>query len=113
MFVELNDMLLGLMLELHAWSSSRPTHERDATAAKLDEEMLAVPNLENEQGRSLVLLPSQSLVGRRCSTVSSVASSTCFECSSAHYLFSKEKARQRLNEFVDRIKMALAALTGL
>ncbi|KIP12142.1 hypothetical protein PHLGIDRAFT_98508 [Phlebiopsis gigantea 11061_1 CR5-6] len=70
---ELSDILLELMLEFHAWSSSRPIHERDITAMAFEKEMEIILETENEQ----------------------------------------EKARRRLNEFVDRIKMALVALTGL
>ncbi|KAI0346508.1 hypothetical protein BDW22DRAFT_1352610 [Trametopsis cervina] len=70
---ELSRMIIELMLEFHAWSTSRPAHESDKMADTLEKDINAIMEKEQEQ----------------------------------------EKTRQRLNDFVNRIKMALAALTGL
>ncbi|KAI0703719.1 hypothetical protein BC835DRAFT_1262355 [Cytidiella melzeri] len=80
---KLSKMIIELMLELHAWSTSRPTQESDSTADTLEKEINGIMETEKEQGRSLSLSAS------------------------------RKKTRQRLNDFVNRIKMALAALTGL
>ncbi|KAF9816589.1 hypothetical protein IEO21_03990 [Rhodonia placenta] len=82
---KLNTMLLELMLEFHAWSTARSAHESDKTADALEKEVKAVMELEQEQGMSSSS-PSLSLV---------------------------ERTRQQLSDFVTRIKLALAALTGL
>ena len=115
MFAEMNNMLLGLMLEFHAWSTARPTHESDSTAESLEMEINKIIETENEQGRfSVLLLPPLSLVGTRRSTVMTPFTwAEKFIHSCTDTMFLKEKTRQRLNEFVDRIKMALAALTSL
>lgn len=64
-------MLLELMLEFHAWSTVRPTHETESTAKALEKEMRSIVETEDEQGRSSISLPPpNSLVGRRRSTVS-------------------------------------------
>ncbi|KAI0090337.1 hypothetical protein BDY19DRAFT_939669 [Irpex rosettiformis] len=70
---KLSKMVIELMLDFHAWSTSRPVHETETTADALEKEVNVIMEIEKEQ----------------------------------------EKTRQRLNEFVNRIKMALAALTGL
>ena len=63
-------MLLELMLEFHAWSTARPTHESDVTAGNLEKDINKIIETENEQGRFSVLLsPPLSLVGTRHSTV--------------------------------------------
>ncbi|EPS97925.1 hypothetical protein FOMPIDRAFT_1127585 [Fomitopsis schrenkii] len=85
---KLNVMLLELMLEFHAWSTARPAQESDSTADALEKEVKIVMELEKEQGTS-------SLIGRL------VFPTYC------------QKTRQRLNDFVTRIKLALAALTDL
>ncbi|KAI0760207.1 hypothetical protein C8Q74DRAFT_1294662 [Fomes fomentarius] len=70
---KLNSMLLELILDFHAWSAARPTHESERTADMLEKEVKVLMEAEKEQ----------------------------------------EKTRQRLNDFITRIKLALAALTGL
>ncbi|EKM58114.1 uncharacterized protein PHACADRAFT_89911, partial [Phanerochaete carnosa HHB-10118-sp] len=79
------DMLIELMLEFHAWSTARPVYASETTAEALEKEIHDIIETENEQGRSTVSLPPpQTIV---------------------------DKTRQRLIEFVERIKIALAALT--
>lgn len=58
-------MILDLMLNFHAWSTARPTHESDATADKLEKDINSIMETEKEQGRSLAPLAYTSLVGRR------------------------------------------------
>ncbi|KAI0366823.1 hypothetical protein BV20DRAFT_971330 [Pilatotrama ljubarskyi] len=70
---KLNTMLLELILDFHAWSAARPTHESDKTADTLEKEIKSLREAEKEQ----------------------------------------EQTRQRLNDFITRIKLALAALTAL
>ncbi|TBU25632.1 hypothetical protein BD311DRAFT_727575 [Dichomitus squalens] len=89
---KLNSMLLELIIEFHAWSSARPIHESDKMADVLEKEIKGLRNIESEQGTSFapahpsILFASPSVV---------------------------EKTRRRLYEFITRIKLALAALTGL
>ncbi|KAI0631092.1 hypothetical protein C8Q77DRAFT_1074956 [Trametes polyzona] len=93
-FIEkLNTMLLELILEFHAWSAARPMYESDKTADTLEQEVKALREAEKDQGRSLL-------------------SSTPSPCTMPAPGF-VEQTRQRLNDFITRIKLALAALTGL
>ncbi|TBU51177.1 hypothetical protein BD310DRAFT_963153 [Dichomitus squalens] len=86
---KLNSMLLELIIEFHAWSSARPMHESDQMADVLEKEIKGLRNIESEQGTS--------------------SAPIYFSIPSA----SPSKTRQRLYEFITRIKLALAALTGL
>ncbi|KZT04478.1 uncharacterized protein LAESUDRAFT_814078 [Laetiporus sulphureus 93-53] len=81
---KLNDMLLEVMLEFHAWSTARPSFESDRAADALEKEVKTVMDMEKEQG--MCRHPQSSLI---------------------------EKTRQRLSDFVTRIKLALAALTEI
>lgn len=65
---ELSGMLIELVLEFHAWSTSRPTQESDATADRLEKEINVVMELEKEQGRSSNPL-HVTLVGRPKSSI--------------------------------------------
>ncbi|EEB93278.1 hypothetical protein MPER_08089 [Moniliophthora perniciosa FA553] len=78
-----------LILETHAWSSARPKHESQMEVQKLEQGIMDVVEIEKEQGTLQLNPPSLSL--------SSVV----------------EKTREQLNEFVSRMKKALAALAGL
>ncbi|KAK0203620.1 hypothetical protein DFS33DRAFT_1383872 [Desarmillaria ectypa] len=85
---ELSAMLLDVVLETHAWASARPKHESQVAVQKFEKKISQVMEVEKEQGMSpfsLSFLPS--------------------------VIF--EQTRERLNEFVSRMKTALAALTGL
>ncbi|KAJ3556392.1 hypothetical protein NM688_g2054 [Phlebia brevispora] len=62
---KLSEMIIDLMLEFHAWSTSRPTYESDSTADKLEKEINAIMETEKEQGRSSAPPAHSSLVGRR------------------------------------------------
>ena len=102
-------MLLELMLEVHAWSTARPAHESDATADTLEKEVKVVIGLEKEQGTS-------SFIGRPVFPTSSRVHPPRLSKCGGYMLMScrrEEKTRQRLNDFVTRIKLALAALTDL
>ncbi|KAI0819412.1 hypothetical protein BC628DRAFT_1332985 [Trametes gibbosa] len=91
-FIEkLNVMLLELILEFHAWAAARPMCESDKNADTLEKEVRSLRDAEKEQGRSH---PSPSSTATPASGF-------------------VEQTRQRLNEFITRIKLALAALTGL
>ncbi|KAJ7169613.1 hypothetical protein C8R46DRAFT_1089365 [Mycena filopes] len=84
----LNEMLLDAALETHAWASARPFHETEMATEKYEKQLLKVQQQEHEQGM-LTARPPPSFLSR----------------------FS-EQTRQRLNEFVARMRSALAALTG-
>ena len=112
---ELNTMLLELIIEFHAWASVRPTHESEKMADVLEKEIKALRHAEAEQGTSPAFAPASpsrpsspgpfSVFGRRA-----------FGCAVYMRLterFGSEKTRQRLHEFITRIRLALAALTGL
>ncbi|OBZ67771.1 hypothetical protein A0H81_12477 [Grifola frondosa] len=110
---KLNVMLLELLLDFHAWSTSRPTHESDQTADTLEKDIKAVIEMEKEQGMfSPPTSVPTSLVGTRIFLAFSLLASLDLCLEDADY-FLKRKNRQRLNDFVTRIKLALAALTGL
>jgi hypothetical protein len=64
-FEELNKMIIELMLDFHAWSTSRPTQENDTTADTLEREINSIMETEKEQGRFLSSSPSCScFIGR-------------------------------------------------
>ncbi|TCD60224.1 hypothetical protein EIP91_010532 [Steccherinum ochraceum] len=83
---ELSTMLLELMLDFHAWAAARPSTEAERNAELLEKGINGLLETEKEQG----MLSISELL-----------------------LLLVEKTRQRLNDFVVRIKLALAALTGL
>ncbi|KAK0480596.1 hypothetical protein IW261DRAFT_1607218 [Armillaria novae-zelandiae] len=89
---ELSAMLLDVMLETHAWASARPKHESQVAVQKFEKKISQVMEVEKEQGASPFSL--QSLP-------------------SVIFVLFTEQTRERLNEFVGRMKTALAALTGL
>ena len=112
--IEMSEMLIELMLEFHAWSTSRPAHEGDETADKLEKEISAVMETEKEQGRS----PTSSLYTTFVGTPTfcrqrSLPTSPPLLAAVLTYLLCEERTRQRLREFVERIKVALAALADL
>ncbi|KAK0237980.1 hypothetical protein EDD85DRAFT_952154 [Armillaria nabsnona] len=85
---ELSAMLLDVVLETHAWASARPKHESQVAVQKFEKKISQVMEVEKEQGASPFSLSSLPSV-----------------------IF--EQTGERLNEFVCRMKTALAALTGL
>ncbi|KIM86754.1 hypothetical protein PILCRDRAFT_65008 [Piloderma croceum F 1598] len=91
--------LLSVILKTHAWSSSRPAHESEHEAGVLEKDINNLIAKEQEQGRSS---ESHRLRG------SSPSSSSQHSCASL-----AERTRERLRAFVERVKLALAALTGL
>ncbi|KAJ7706459.1 hypothetical protein B0H17DRAFT_1037313 [Mycena rosella] len=111
---ELNKMLLDATLEAHAWASARPFHETDLATRKFEQEILSVQEQEREQGMYLTTRPPPSflflLFGRRILPPGLFTSrfTVFLDCL---LILAPEKTRQRLNEFVTRLKSALAALT--
>ncbi|KAJ7042512.1 hypothetical protein C8F04DRAFT_1076184 [Mycena alexandri] len=81
-------MLLDAALEAHAWASARPFHETDMATEMYEKQIMQVQQQESEQGMLARPLNPPSFF------------SLVFE-----------KTRQRLNEFVARMRSALAALT--
>jgi hypothetical protein len=84
-------MLLDLVIETHAWASSRPKHESTATTQKFEKRIDDIIRVEQEQGNG------------------------CFSLSSIHLTSapSVDSTRERLNDFLNRMRTALAALSGL
>ena len=107
-------MVIELMLEFHAWSTSRPMLESDVTADRMEKEVNDIMGIEKEQGRS----PPSSLYTTFVGTPTfcrqpSLPTSLPLLAAVLTYLFCEERTRQRLREFVERIKVALAALADL
>ncbi|KDR80103.1 hypothetical protein GALMADRAFT_61822 [Galerina marginata CBS 339.88] len=88
---ELGGMLLKAILETHAWAAARPKHEAALETQKLEDQISQIMATEREQGM--------------CSPAPSTSSSF-------FRLRIVEQTRERLGEFVRRMKTALAALTG-
>ncbi|KAF8884904.1 hypothetical protein CPB84DRAFT_1655101, partial [Gymnopilus junonius] len=87
--------LLKAILETHAWAASRPKHESAVEGQKLEERIAHVMDTEREQGMCSPRPTSQS------------------SFSSSFYRFRiVEQTREKLGEFVRKMKTALAALTG-
>lgn len=61
---ELSKMMIELMIEFHAWSTSRPVHESDRTADALEKEISGIMETELEQGRSPESTSHISFIGR-------------------------------------------------
>ncbi|KDQ58435.1 hypothetical protein JAAARDRAFT_128837 [Jaapia argillacea MUCL 33604] len=61
---KLNEMLLDLMMEFHAWSTARPAQEANQAAETLEREIKAIMDLEKEQGRSSLQSSSVAFFGR-------------------------------------------------
>lgn len=57
-------MIIELMLEFNAWSTSRPTRESDFTADFLEKEVNDIMEIEKEQGRSLNSSVYGHVIGR-------------------------------------------------
>ena len=115
-------MLLELLLDFHAWSAARPAYQSDSTADSLEKEVKVLMETEREQGRypraqstsPSTSSASPSLVGRRTSKLLlTVGIKPRWTRRLIPFSVSTEKTRQRLNDFITRIKLALAALTGL
>ncbi|KAK1225094.1 hypothetical protein PQX77_011963 [Marasmius sp. AFHP31] len=110
---ELGTMLLDLILETHAWSSARPRHESQMAVQKLEQKITDVLEVEKEQGMFESSIMASSADGRRPKLLRSRSSlSECLSSKSSRSIMSTliEKTRNNLNEFVNRMKTALAAL---
>ncbi|KLO13352.1 hypothetical protein SCHPADRAFT_828187 [Schizopora paradoxa] len=88
---QLNSMLLSFVLKFHSWSTSRPAVETAAAGSKLSDDAQNIIAIEKEQGMSQF----------RPSFFGMPLPRDSFE------------SRQRLLEFISRMKDALAVLTGL
>ena len=109
-------MILELMLEFHAWSSARPIREAERAADTLEKEINGIIETEKEQGTSSTPELLSQLVGTPMSLlVHFLTLPSAYMRRHNTYLdsVSAEKTRQKLSDFVVRIKLALAALTGL
>lgn len=106
--------MIDLMLEFHAWSTSRPIQESDRTADKLEKEIKNIQETELEQGRSSGLTSSLFSIGRPMFSWSSQGYLPGMFVLLADIVFQlQEKTRQRLADFINRIRVALAALTNI
>ncbi|KAF5310802.1 hypothetical protein D9619_008048 [Psilocybe cf. subviscida] len=104
--LELCNMLLSMLLKTHVWMATRPKHEADTASRQLESEISRILTRERQQGMS----PSQSLPIPPASlypTPSIVSAS-----SSVRRRGLVEETRERLGEFVQRMKTALSALVG-
>jgi len=50
--LELGNMLLGVIIETHAWASARPRHQTAMDGQKLEEQISHIIAIEREQGMS-------------------------------------------------------------
>ncbi|KAH8101126.1 hypothetical protein BXZ70DRAFT_110447 [Cristinia sonorae] len=108
----LNAMLLELVIDFHAWSSARPAKEAERNADMLEREINGLLETEKEQG----MCSTSELVSLLIGMPMSIHHRGLYICAFmllTLYLLFIERTRQRLNDFVVRIKLALAALTGL
>ncbi|KAJ3736688.1 hypothetical protein DFJ43DRAFT_1149752 [Lentinula guzmanii] len=112
---ELGTLLLDAILETHAWAAARPKFESHLTVQRLENKISDVMEVESTQGmsqsssnalHSLSSWPAL-LFGRAFAPDVLFPIITLY---SAYHLI--ERTRQDLNEFVIRMKSALAALTG-
>ncbi|KAJ3797128.1 hypothetical protein GGU11DRAFT_816671 [Lentinula aff. detonsa] len=90
---ELGTLLLDAILETHAWAAARPKFESHLTVQRLENKISDVMEVESTQGMSQ-------------------SSSNALHSLSSWPALLFERTRQDLNEFVIRMKSALAALTG-
>ena len=61
--IEVNEALLDLVLEFHAWAAAKPAYEHEKTAELLEKEINFIIEKEKAQGRCS--LPPRSCVGTR------------------------------------------------
>jgi len=61
--LEINEALLDLVLEFHAWAAAKPAHEHEKTGELLEKEIIFIMEKEKAQGRCS--LPPRSCVGTR------------------------------------------------
>ena len=61
--LEINEALLDLVLEFHAWAAVKPAHEHEKTSEVLEKEVNSIIDKEKAQGRCS--LPPRSCVGTR------------------------------------------------
>lgn len=120
--LDLSDMLLDVILETHAWAAARPKHEHQSEVHKLENQISEVMEREKEQG----MCPSESsslyssvflgmlrlpmpwiLVNLDLDSLNSLAYHS-FRC----FFGDAEKTREKLSNFVQHMKTALAALTS-
>ncbi|KAF8155633.1 hypothetical protein B0H34DRAFT_714125 [Crassisporium funariophilum] len=98
---ELSDMLLDVILETHAWAAARPKRQADLRGEGFEKQISGILETEREQGMSM------------CSPAPSSASSFSFASSLRLRDRIVEKTRENMANFVRKMKMALAMLTGV
>lgn len=126
-------MLLDVIIETQAWASARPKHEAAMESQKLEEQISHILATEREQGMSSPAPSSSSsffrvrFVGMPHSVMASLL--RCYNIDSNYSfvlsvwsldilllifvaLTITAQTRERLGEFVRRMKTALAALAG-
>ena len=131
--LELSSMLLDVIIETQAWASARPKHEAAMESQKLEEQISHILATEREQGMSSPAPSSSSsffrvrFVGMPHSVMASLL--RCYNIDSNYSfvlsvwsldilllifvaLTITAQTRERLGEFVRRMKTALAALAG-
>ena len=133
--LELSNMLLDAIMETHAWASARPKHEAMMESQKLEEQISHIISTESEQGMSSPAHSSSSsffrvrFVGMPHSVMAFLQILRCYNLDPDHsfvlcawsldfpllifFCFGTitERTRERLGDFVRRMKTALAALT--
>jgi hypothetical protein len=134
--LELSNTLLDVIMETNAWASARPKHEATMESQKLEEQISHIMTTEREQGMSSPAHSSSSsffrvrFVGMPHSVMASLTNFRCYNVDSDHSFVLRswsldiplliflyfgtitEQTRERLGEFVRRMKTALAALAG-
>ncbi|KIL59845.1 hypothetical protein M378DRAFT_84604 [Amanita muscaria Koide BX008] len=116
---ELTEMLLDAFIETHAWSTARLKHESLAAAEKFEAGISNIMEIQQDQGTltsSLSLSSSPSVspsVASNPSSISVFGNPRFVACMHADgFVCETEQTRQRLNEFIGRIRNAIAALTN-
>ena len=109
-FAELNRMIVDFVIQFHAWASSRPRHERNVTARRLEGQINDILKTEEEQGTS----HSQSVLGMPCHhalTLVSRSYTTVSPFSLSSPLPRVERTREFLLQSALQMRQALAAIS--
>ncbi|KAF8960335.1 hypothetical protein BDZ97DRAFT_1834167, partial [Flammula alnicola] len=118
---ELSARLLNAILMTHAWAASRPKHEAMIESRKLEDEISQIMETERQQGMCTPTPSSSSfyrvgIVGMLASFCTGHTSSPCSSrplyAELGSYSLLSFQTREKLGEFVRRMKTALAALIG-
>ncbi|KAF9530251.1 hypothetical protein CPB83DRAFT_905515 [Crepidotus variabilis] len=105
---EFNEMALDLILEFHAWSTARRQQEQHVHEYDLQEDLQKIEKTETEQGMYTSLLECSRGESKKASGVGiSSPPLPSYVCSR-----NLENMRKQMAEYMERMKVALAALTG-